>query len=61
MKQKQLSFKDIDYVVGHELDKLCELIAGNSTILTFNNDQIHNNNDFFDLAILDRLEEMLKK
>lgn len=61
LKQKQLSFKDIDYVVGNELEKLCELIAGNSTILTLNSDQIHNSNDFFDLAILDRLEETLKK
>ena len=61
LKQKQLSFKDIDYVVGNELEKLCELIAGNSTILTLNSDRIHNSNDFFDLAILDRLEETLKK
>ncbi len=61
LKQKQLSFKDIDYVVGNELDKLCELIAGNSAILTLNNDQLHSGNDFFDLAILARLEETLKK
>ncbi|KJV58440.1 hypothetical protein RFEPED_0821 [Rickettsia felis str. Pedreira] len=61
LKQKQLSFKDIDYVVGNELEKLCELIAGNSAILTLNNDQIHSSNDFFDLAILGRLEETLKK
>lgn len=61
LKQKQLSFKDIDYIVGNELEKLCEVIAGNSAILTLNNDQIHNSNDFFDLAILGRLEETLKK
>ncbi|MGL4226955.1 MAG: hypothetical protein ACRCRR_05100, partial [Rickettsia sp.] len=52
LKQKQLSFKDIDYIVGNELEKLCEVIAGNSAILTLNNDQIHNSNDLFDLVIL---------
>lgn len=61
LKQKQLSFKDIDYIVGNELEKLCEVIAGNSATLTLNNDQIHNSNDFFDLVILGRLEETLKK
>lgn len=61
LKQKQLSFKDIDYIVGNELEKLCEVIVGNSAILTLNNDQIHNSNDFFDLVILGRLEETLKK
>ena len=60
LKQKQISFKDIDYVVGNELEKLCELIAGNSIILTLNNDLLHNSNDFFNLAILDRLEETLR-